>query len=219
MSSESGLQHTATHTLQRTATHCNALQRTATHCNTLQHTATHCNTLQHYMCRGLTRRSWSKSKVCCNVLQRGAVCCSVLQFAVCCGMSKVGERQRESDSGRKTARESECVCIFIFLCVHCTFFADFHRFIFLVELCSLIHICITKKIFAQHTHADTHTYTHTHAHTRPHTYTLMSSQICVYAQRGNAGRYVCQVSVCVCVCVCVHVYMYTCIHVCRRICM
>ena len=28
------------HTLQHTATHCNALHYTATHCNTMQHTAT-----------------------------------------------------------------------------------------------------------------------------------------------------------------------------------
>ena len=35
------------HTLQHTATHCNALQHTATHCTTLHHTAAHCNTLQH----------------------------------------------------------------------------------------------------------------------------------------------------------------------------
>jgi len=50
------------HTLQRTATHCNALQRTATrsyqprykcqqrHCNTLKYTATHCCTVQHTVC-------------------------------------------------------------------------------------------------------------------------------------------------------------------------
>jgi len=64
------LQHTATHALQRTATHCNTLQHTATHCKApvyihgqldtgdvfkkvcpclvvMQHTATRCNTLQH----------------------------------------------------------------------------------------------------------------------------------------------------------------------------
>ena len=53
------LQHTATYTLQHTATHCNTLQHTVTHCNTLQHTVTHCNTLQHAATR-------------CNTLQHTA---------------------------------------------------------------------------------------------------------------------------------------------------
>jgi len=35
------------HTMQHTATHCNALQRIATHCNTPQHTTTYYNTLQN----------------------------------------------------------------------------------------------------------------------------------------------------------------------------
>jgi len=79
--SRGGLQPTATHALQRIATHCNALPLAGngtwytmddcnilqcTHCNVLQHTATHCNTLQHIATH-------------CNTLQYTATHCNTLQ--------------------------------------------------------------------------------------------------------------------------------------------
>jgi len=99
------LQHTAIHTLQHTATHCNIRQihthaleaihqgndsDSATQCNT--HTATHCNTLQDTATQyAMTAFLWMDTlrnlaltsiqilqiHMCCSALQCVAVCCRV----------------------------------------------------------------------------------------------------------------------------------------------
>ena len=98
--------YTDSHTLQRTATHCNITVNTEWHadeililcvdipqsvhrtgiCNTLQHTATRCNTLQHSLyiarCRGFL-----VSEVVEDPFHHCAyrvTCCSVLQCVVVC---------------------------------------------------------------------------------------------------------------------------------------
>ena len=82
------LQHTATHcnALQHIATHCNTLKHTASHCTTLQHTATHCNTLQHTSSQRdsksrksvLTLRVWPIT-CCTSALLQCVAVASVLQ--------------------------------------------------------------------------------------------------------------------------------------------
>jgi len=69
------------HSLQHTATHCNALQHIATHCNTLQHTTTHCNTAAHCN-RGMEAADMvfqSLAATHCNTLQHTATHCNTLQ--------------------------------------------------------------------------------------------------------------------------------------------
>jgi len=67
------------HTLQHTATHCNALQKVILHYSTPQPAATHCNKLQHSP--NVANQSETHTATHHNTLQCTAACCIALQHA------------------------------------------------------------------------------------------------------------------------------------------